>query len=86
MPPDPLTCCRLRVSGASVKDVFEFGMNGTVAHLDPSTWNIGMTKKPETYSLKAREPVYLRKWHITAMTTRVVGIITDEMHASLHLS
>ena len=45
---------------ACVKDVFEFGINGTVAHLDPSAWNIGMTKKPETYTIsqKAREPAY----------------------------
>ena len=56
---------------SSVKDVFEFGMNGSVAHLDPSTWNIAVTKKPETYtiSLKAGEPVYLWKWHIAAMTS-----------------
>ena len=31
---------------ASVKDVFvnEFGMNGSVSHLDPSTWNMAETK------------------------------------------
>ena len=56
----------------SVKDVFEFGKNSTLAHLDPSTWNnIGMTTKPETYtiSFKAEEPVYLWKWYVAAMTT-----------------
>ena len=56
---------------ASVKDVFEFGTNGSITHLDPSTWNTSVTKMPEKYtiSLKAGEPVYLWKWHVAAMTS-----------------
>lgn len=53
-------------------------MNSTLAHLDPSTWNnIGMTTKPETYtiSLKAEEPVYLWKWYVAAMTTDSTYIV-----------
>ena len=56
---------------ASVKDVFGFGTNGSITHLDPSTWNTSVTKMPEKYtiSLKAGEPVYLWKWHVAAMTS-----------------
>ena len=47
-------------------------------NLDPSTRNnIGMTTKPETYtiSLKAEEPVYLWKWYVAAMTTESTYIV-----------
>lgn len=59
------------VTSAGVKDVFEFGTNGSVANLDPSTWSMTVTRKPEKYSIsfKAGEPVYLWKWHVAAMTS-----------------